>query len=44
MFAGGLLIHRSGDIIGAVGVGGSPDPQDDMTVAAAVRTALQEGN
>ncbi len=41
MFAGGLLIHRGGQIIAAVGVGGSPNPQDDMTVATAVRTAIQ---
>ncbi len=40
MFAGGLLIQRNGHIIGAVGVGGSPDPRDDMTVATAVRKAV----
>ncbi|QNK83334.1 heme-binding protein [Nakamurella sp. PAMC28650] len=44
MFAGGLLIHRNGQLIGAVGVGGSPDPQDDLTVAAAVRKALLGGS
>lgn len=42
MFPGGLLIHRNGHIVGAVGVGGSPDPQDDMTIATAIRNILQE--
>lgn len=40
MFTGGLLIHRNGQLVGAVGVGGSPDPQDDLTVATAVRMAV----
>ena len=42
MFAGGLLLHRNGELIGAVGVGGSPDPQDDVAIAIAVREAVQE--
>lgn len=42
VFTGGLLIHRDGQLIAAVGVGGSPDPADDTTIATAVRTALQE--
>lgn len=43
MSAGGLLVHRGGQLIAAVGVGGSPDPQHDLTIATAMRKALQDG-
>lgn len=43
MFAGGLLVRRNGHIVGAVGVGGSPDPLDDMAIATAMRNTLQDG-
>ena len=41
MFAGGMLLLRGGVVVGAVGVGGSPNPGDDLYLAEAVRDILQ---
>ena len=41
-FDGGLVIRRNSDAIGAIGVGGSTAPGDDLTVAQAVAHAINE--
>jgi len=40
-FDGGLVIWRAGEGIGAVGVGGSGAPGDDLAVAQAVKAAIE---
>ncbi|MCD0483645.1 heme-binding protein [Streptacidiphilus sp. ASG 303] len=42
VFPGGLLLRRGGEVVGAVGVGGSPDAGDDLAVARAARRAVED--
>lgn len=41
LFPGGLLVRDGSRVIGAVGVGGSPDPTQDLAVARAALAALE---
>ncbi|GHJ54196.1 PduO protein [Nonomuraea sp. TT08I-71] len=40
VFPGGLLLRHQSTIAGAIGVGGSVDPTDDVAVATAAHTRL----
>ncbi len=42
IFPGGLVLRQQGRVVGAVGVGGSTDPDRDAAVARAVQVTLGE--